>query len=407
MADRRTLLYLARELPMPVVGEARLRTYNWLIHLSKHFDITFVAPMRRAAGDHYVDAVRPYCIAVHMPPLLAPHAVRRILARLAAEGRFLGRGLPPEANALQNGPPGLLVRALGGEGSFDVVFAERWTWGPAAFALGRDSVLDAGALQAPRDAEKLRTSRNPIRRLLHGVLERAAARHETHVVRSAGLVLTLSPADSEAVASICGTSRAVTLPAGLDTHYFTPQRAQVDRREIAFYGALTNPTQRDALLHLQRDVMPAVRESVPAARLTVVDADPIPEARDALVTDSLFGFTGVLDDPRPELWRAAVAALPLRFGAGSTTRLAQLLALGVPVVATPAVVRALGLQSGEGVLVAHDGSEFARLLVQVLTDASLRGDLSRRGREVAESRLSLDVTYHRWSARFASGTIAD
>jgi len=406
MAVRRTLLYLARELPVPVVGEARLRTYNWLIHLSKHFDITFVAPMRAAAENHYVDAVRPYCASVHTPALYAPRIGRRVLARLAAETRYIVGGLPPEANALQNGPPGLLVRGLGGERSFDIVFTERWTWGHSALALGRNSVLDAGALQAPRDDDRLRTSRNPIRRVLRRVLARAAAQHEARVVQAAGLVLTLSPADGQAVTAICGPGRAVTLPTGLDTRYFTPQRAQVDRREIAFYGALTNPTQRDALLHLQRDVMPAVRESVPAARLTVVDAEPIPEARDALVTDSLFGFTGVLEDPRSELWRAAVAALPLRFGAGSTTRLAQLLALGVPVVATPNAVRALGLQSGEGVLVAHDGPEFARLLVQVLTDPSLRDDLSRRGRAVAESRLSLDVTYHRWSARFAAGAIA-
>ncbi len=405
MADRRSLLYLARELPLPVVGEARLRTYNWLIHLSKHFDITFVAPARTASDEHYVEAVRPYCTAVHMPPLHAPHLVRRIVGRLAAEARYIVCGLPPEANALQNGPAGVLVRALGGADGFDIVFTERWTWGHAVLALGRDSVLDAGALQAPRDEDTLRASRNPVRRVLRRVLSRAAARHEARVVQAAGLVLTLSPADGQAVATFCGPSRAVTLPAGLDTRYFMPQRAQVDQREIAFYGALANPTQRDALLHLQRDVMPWVRESVRAARLTVVDAEPIPETRDALVTDPLFGFTGVLEDPRPELWRAAVAALPLRFGAGSTTRLAQLLALGVPVVATPNVVRALGLQSGEGVLVAHDGPEFARLLIQVLTDASLRDDLSRRGRAVAESRLSLDVTYHRWSARFAAGTL--
>jgi glycosyltransferase involved in cell wall biosynthesis len=95
--------------------------------------------------------------------------------------------------------------------------------------------------------------------------------------------------------------------------------------------------------------------------------------------------------------------MPLRFGTGSRSRLAQLLALGVPVVATPHAARGLGVRSGDGVVIAAAGPEFARVLGDVLLDASLRDDLSQRGRATAEAQFSIAATYEFLSEQLAAG----
>ena len=51
MHRKRTLLYLAREYPLPLNSVARLRTFNWLLHLSKRFQVTLVAPARVQLSD--------------------------------------------------------------------------------------------------------------------------------------------------------------------------------------------------------------------------------------------------------------------------------------------------------------------------------------------------------------------
>ena len=406
MAARRSLLYLARDFPVPVSGAARLRTYNWIVHFTRHFDVTFVAATARPVDAVYLDALRPYCTAVHAVPLHPQSWWRRVLARVRAEARIVTHGVPPEAAYLQSGPAAQVLAGLARQRQFDVVFCERWTWGPQAVSAGAFSVLDAGAVQAPRADDFLRRSRSPLRRILRPWIMPALARRETEMLASFGLVMTLSPADECAAATLCGDERTVSLPAGLDIQYFKPRRSLIDPSEIVFFSALQSPAQRDALLHLHRDIMPVVREQLGEARLTVVDAAPTAEFEDALRGDPFLGFTGPLEDPRPELWHAAVAALPLRFGAGSAAHLAQLLALGIPVIVTPHAARGLGVRSGEGVLIADDGPEFARLLAQVLGDSSLRDDLSRRGRATAESRFSLAATYDRWSALLAAGPVA-
>jgi glycosyltransferase involved in cell wall biosynthesis len=403
MSGRRTLLYLGRDLPVPISGAARLRTYNWLVHLSRRFDVTFVAPVQAPPDETYLDALRPYCVAVYTPMVLPAGRVRRLWARVAAEARYWAGGGPPELFYLQHGAPRALVADLARRTRFDVVFAERWSWGERACHLGTSAVLDAGALQSPRVDIALRASRNPMRRLLRTWLLQSTSRLEARVLSRYGLVLTHSHVEERQVTELCADARAVSLPAGLDVRYFEPSRADVDPTNVVFYGALDGPAQRDALVHLQHDIMPVVRERLRDAVLTVVDAAPVAELQAALTAGEPVAFTGPIDDVREPLRRAAVAAMPLRFGTGSRSRLAQLLALGVPVVATPQAARGLGLRSGDGVVIAAAGPEFARVLGDVLLDTSLRDDLSQRGRATAETQYSIAATYELLSEQLAAG----
>jgi len=391
MAARSSLLYLAREIPVPISSSNRLRTYNWLLHLSQRFDVTFVCAPKRMPPVESLEAVQPYCADLQVIEPLGRG--RNFVERSTAEIRYLLQGVPPEASRLRRRSTQRRLAELAATREFSIVFAERWTWGRNALALGRFSVVDAGFLQAEPHGLALRSERQPLRRILRSHVARAFAAAERDTLHHADLVLTQSATERQAVRDI-GCQSTLFVPAGLDPQYFAPRRQVVDPSCVAFYGALDSPAQRDALLHLHRDIMPEVRRRVRRAHLRVL-SPKIPMELDGTRGPAL-QFTGPLDDPRTALWPAAVAAIPLRFGSGSRSRLAQLLALGIPVVATPSAVSGLELVSGDGVLVAAPGTEFARTLADVLQDPTLREDLSRRGRATAERRLSIAATYGRF-----------
>ncbi len=408
MGRRRSLLYLSHHVPVPVSSAARLRTYNWLVHLSRHFDLTFVATVRRPVAPEHLDAVRGYCTRVCVVPLHARRAsFRGVVTRIAAEASYLCHGLPPEAWFLQHGSPARTLGGVLGEQRFDVVFAERWTWGRNALGAAPISVLDGGGLNAARDAESARRRPHPLRRLLRKHIEPAHARLEAEIAARATLVLARGADERRAAESLGGEARAVPVPAGVCTRYFVPRPSIAEPGHIVFFGSTASPAVRDALVYLHREIMPAVRAHVPLAHLTVVDESPTPELSGELQRTPWLRFTGPLEDERIALWRGSVAVLPLRFGSGGTAKLAELLALGIPVVATPAAARGLDLRSGDGILIAGDGAHFVTTLVQVLVDPSLRGDLAYRARSVAQRRLSLEATYDRLSALLAAGVSGD
>jgi glycosyltransferase involved in cell wall biosynthesis len=87
---------------------------------------------------------------------------------------------------------------------------------------------------------------------------------------------------------------------------------------------------------------------------------------------------------RPYYNAAAVSIVPLRVGGGTRLKIAESLAMGVPVVSTRIGAEGLDAQAGRDLLVADDPAAFANAVVRVLSDARLRTDLAANGRRLVE-----------------------
>jgi len=419
MAGRRTLLYLARDFPVPISSAARLRTFNWILHLAGSFEVTFVAPDANVRQDEPgLEVLQMRSRRLLLP---RPSTGRRWAQRLA------DRVLPAAAGSTEaavlrqklhiDGIRGAVHAALR-QHRFDVVFGEHWTWRDLLLYRAPISVLDtepwapphslAGVRpDAPEPAERGRHAGSAATDLdgrtkwwgagaLRGRLLQRLRRIESEVMARADLVLVPNRAAREEILRTSGgRTQPMVVPAGLDIGYFAARRARFHGRNVVFLAALDRPTQRDALLYLHRSLLPRVRRRVGEVILTVVATEPAPDLEAALGSDPTVRFTRPALDPRAELGRGAVAVMPERFGPGWPDRLAQLLAMGIPTVATPVAARGLDVASGDGVLIAAGTADFSAAVAQVLLDASLRSDLARRARETAESRLSLDATYGR------------
>jgi hypothetical protein len=424
MPGRRTLLYLAREFPLPISTPARLRTFNWILHLANRFEVTLAAPDGRVRADEPGLEV----LLARSQRLLLPSPGSRGGAAL----RWAGRAL---AAAADRGGPAAMSQKLQIEAirsavrsdlqrrQFDVVFAEHWAWrdlvfepaplsvvdvepwgaepvghrrAPGADAEGRDAGRPGGPDDGRKEVEPAASDAGDGSRSLRTRLRQRLRALESQVLVRADLVLVPTrTAREEVVRATGGRTLPMVVPAGLDVGYFNAPRPHFQSRNVVFFTGLDRPTQRDALLYLHRSLLPRVRRRVGEVILSVVSTEPAPDLEAALESDPHVRFARPGLDPRSELGRGAVAVLPARFGPGWPDRLAQLLAMGIPTVATPVAARGLEVASGDGVLIATGTSDFSTAITQVLLDPSLRSDLARRARETAESRLSLEATYGR------------
>jgi glycosyltransferase involved in cell wall biosynthesis len=380
-----------------VSSASRLRTFNWLLHFSRRFEVTLVAPAWHHLIEHDLEALHGRCREIVAPtPMVREGFRHRVSVRLVAAFSHALSGMPALRHHLSTGNVRAAVKRVFERRRFDFVFADHWAWCDSFFAAAPIRVLDAGELQSAHHSFDLELSRNPLLRFQRDRLARLHRNMEAEVIARSSLVLVRdSKARSEMMQATEGRGRTLIIPAGLDTTYFRARRGPINPRNVVFFTSLDGPTQRDALQFLHRELLPSVRDQVGDVRLTVVAPESAPELEDVLRRDPTVRFTGPLDDPRTELSRAAVAVLPLRFGSGAPDRLAQLLSMGVPTVVTPVAARGLDVASGDGVLIADEEAEFSNAVSQVLLDKSLRKDLSRRARETAETRLSMEATYGR------------
>jgi glycosyltransferase involved in cell wall biosynthesis len=255
-------------------------------------------------------------------------------------------------------------------------------------------MLDAGEVQTSRQTTTLQLERNPLRRWWAAWTSGSQLRAEIDALRRFHLILLNSARARRQVEGYVGEAgTTLVLPEGLNTDHFAPRQHRFNPRRIVFHSSLASFNQQDALHHLRENILPRVRRRFGDVQITVISARCPAELREQLLADPDVEYLGDVEDPRPVLQSAALAVLPLRLGRGSRSRLIQLLSMGVPTVATPLATAGLDIASGDGVLLAKEEAAFADAMLQVLEDASLRRDLSARGRSLAEARLSLHATY--------------
>jgi glycosyltransferase involved in cell wall biosynthesis len=188
-----------------------------------------------------------------------------------------------------------------------------------------------------------------------------------------------------------GFANAVSIPNGAEV-----SAAPRDRRrppgpdpQLAFIGLMTYGPNADGAHWFADEVLPLVRREIPGATFRVV-------GRGGETLERLRGrpdvvVTGGLDDLQPEIDRADVAVVPIRYGAGTRLKVVEALGNHIPVVTTTTGCEGIAVSHDRTALIADDAAEFARQVVRAVRDEALRTTLVDEGAELYDRE-------YRWSS---------
>ena len=294
--------------------------------------------------------------------------------------------------------PGIqrLVDRLAAERSFDVVAVEDSAMSVFRYPPGVPTVFTHHEVLRPRPVS---WKPGPPARWpgwAFGELDwRRWKRFQAEAWRRFDLVQVFSRRDADSIAALAPevASRVRVDPFGL----VLPPRADPAREvpgTILFVGAFHHPPNRDAAIWLAREILPAVLERAPGARLRVVGSAPPPEVRE------LAGprVEVVADAPsvRPHLEEAAVVMAPVRTGGGMRMKVLQAMAAGKAIVTTPRGTEGYtGFGEEPPLAVGESGEEIAAATAALLEDDAKRRSLGDGARAFAERHHSPEA----WAAR--------
>ena len=163
---------------------------------------------------------------------------------------------------------------------------------------------------------------------------------------------------------------------GVDFDYFHPDpETRHEPDTLVFSGKMSYHANIKMAQYLFTDIMPRVWMTRPNVKLLIVGKDP-PSDVQKLANHPMITVTGEVDDIRPYLWRAAIAVVPLIYGAGIQNKVLEAMAVGLPVIATPKAVSALEIVPGREIVVAEDPSVFAADILRLLAKQDLRSAIS-------------------------------
>lgn len=218
-------------------------------------------------------------------------------------------------------------------------------------------------------------------------------RYERAAWRRADKVVTVTPRDAQVVnAYVPGKGVDVSNGTRIESFRYIPPSRRPGAG-ILYVGMMDYPPNIEAAKTLALEVLPLVQKSVPEATLTLCGRGAGAAVR-ALASSSV-RITGTVPEVFGLFDQHAAYAMPLQHGAGSSLKVLEPFAAGMPLVASSFGVRGYALSGDE--YVPADGTEsFANALVRVLTQRHLLDGMAEKARKIAEQ--------YSWSAlgqRFA------
>jgi GT2 family glycosyltransferase/glycosyltransferase involved in cell wall biosynthesis len=276
------------------------------------------------------------------------------------------------------------LRRRGGE--FDAVFVARpYVAGPLIRHLRRHCprarlVYNSVDLHYLREERQAALEGNPV------IASRAARtkRVELGIFRAVDRGIVISPQEKAVLAREIPEARVEVVPLVLNEE--PPGLPFVERRGLVFIGGSVHPPNADAVEHLVRDIVPALRAA------GIDDPVHVIGERSAAERASVAGpgveILGHVADIAPYFHRARCMLVPLRYGAGLKGKIGTAFAYGLPVISSPVGAEGMELVEGRDYLVAAEPAAWAAQVARLKADAALWSLLAQGGRQVVRERYS-------------------
>jgi glycosyltransferase involved in cell wall biosynthesis len=377
--DRISLLFLSWECPWPAHGGAGLRTLGLLRELAPLCDIDLIVLTRRPLSTDQANALSELSRSVTRVALRDVTTAQKLHAALT----MAIKGLPYHSavlhNSLKQSPavrdtilmfPGLIFTSVGHWGALvRGQSARRWILNQC------DADIDFWRVYASN-------ARNLAVKLMALLNWRLSQRVFPSIYRQVGRIISVCEEDRELTLAAAPQMPVEVIENGVDCAYFYPEPSSDQNETQMLFTGTSSQRNVLALEAFVKGILPEVQRQVADASLLVA-GNFVAQAQRRFADVHGLRFTGRVDDIRPYYNQSALFIAPFRETHGSKLKIAQAMAMGMPIVSTPQGIRGFSLANGESVLVAHSDAEFAAQIVRLMRDPELRARLGKAAREVA------------------------
>jgi len=391
---RPQLLYLVHRVPFPPNRGDRIRSYHILRNLAQRYDVSLATLADEPVTADMRRELDRLCVQVAIEPVGRTRWVRA--AGSLAMGWSATEGLFASPTLRRT------VRRWAAERQFDAALV---------FCSSMVQYLDCPGLAAVPaiidlvdvDSQKwfdYGEKTTGLKRRLFQLEGRRLRRLECSLPSRAQAITLVSEAEADVYRNFCPNDRTVVVPNGVDLDYFRPHPEgprpwqplpEIDRCNAVFVGALDYRANIDAVTWFTAEVWPLVRQRLPGLTLALVGRKPdrVVERLAALPGIRVFG---TVPDVRPYVAAADFVIAPLRIARGIQNKVLEAMAMGKPVICSPAALEGLTAEPGRHLLVANQPTDWQTAIANLLAEKDFVMSLGLSARSFVERNHAWDQT---------------
>jgi sugar transferase (PEP-CTERM/EpsH1 system associated) len=359
------LLLLIHRIPYPPNKGDKIRSYNLLKHLARHYRVHLATFVDDADDWQHVPHVQALCASSHFAGMKPLQARVKSLAALL-KNRSLSLEYYRDAGMARWVRDTVAAKKIERVLVFSSAMAQY-----ADPYRGARRVVDFCDVDSDKWRQYADKKSFPMS-WLYRYEANQLLRYERQVARDYDASLFVSAPEADLFRRLApeSTAKIGHFNNGVDTDYFSPEQAYASpyaagERALVFTGAMDYWPNVDAVQWFAAEVFPALRERFPDLRFYIVGSRPAP-AVEALAQQAGVVVTGTVPDVRPYIAHAAVAVAPLRIARGIQNKVLEAMAMARAVVVSPQALEGIDAEPGSELLLAEDAAAFIKTVGTLL-----------------------------------------
>ena len=362
----RDLIFISHRMPWPLNKGEKIRGWNLIAHMrTLGFRVHLGCVVDDPADMAHVEYLQGVCETVGAFPIDKRAQKWRALLHMRP-----GRPLMPDfyfSPALKRWVDETMAHV-----AMDVVYIYSVAMAPYAFNASQGiRILDAQDIDSQKWAEYAVKAAFPMR-LVWAREARTLLAYERRAAAACAWTFFVSEPEAARFRELAPESagRVVAIECGVDLQRFSltdEYASPFDTTDpcLVFTGNMDYWPNADAVVWFAHEILPMLRARKPGLCFWIVGANPGEEVR---ALDFMPGIhvTGRVEDVRPYVAHAAAVVCPLRIARGIQNKVLEGMAMGKPVIASPAAFTGVRAQAGIDLLVADGPAAFTDAVCAVL-----------------------------------------
>jgi len=381
------ILLVSSYLPYPLFSGGHIRLYNLIRELSRKHKITLICEKRDYQGDAEVRELKKFCKKVITVNRKKQWTIKNILKTGLSFQSFLITGHTSSEMKKE------IKRELS-ESQFDLIHIE------TSYVMQNIPLIDIPLILVEHNIEYLVYKRFadsaplPLRPLLY--LDVLKLKYwEEKMWGKATKLVAVSQSEKEIMDKI--RQDVVVVSNGVDINKFKVLKSEIRNPKseirILFIGEFKWVQNRDAIEWILKEIWPKLKsEFIPSMtdkgiKLWVVGKS-IPNFIKKLTTDKSVVFDENAPDKTEEIYQKSdLLIAPIRVGGGTSFKILEAMASGVPVITTP-LGNAMGAKENSEIVIAKTSEDFVQSIKRLLEDEKFYETISTNARKLVEEKFN-------------------
>lgn len=381
------ILVVSSFLPYPLFSGGHIRLFNLIRELSKMHNITLICEKRDYQKEAEISEVKKFCRKVITVPRKKQWTLKNILKTGLSFSPFLITGHTNKQMQKE------IIDLLGIE-KFDLIHVE------TSYVLQNIPSIEIPLVLVEHNVEylvyKRFADRAPLmlRPLLYIDVLKLKYWEEKMWDKATKLVA-VSEFEKKVMEKIRKDVEVVPNGVDLDKFKIGNLQIKIGRKEkrILFIGDFKWLENRDALEWILKEIWPLIMSNIKNQKSNIdvrlwIVGRKIPESVKQLTDDANIIFDENAPAETSKIYQNAdILIAPIRVGGGTSFKILEGMASGLPVVTTP-LGNAISAKESQEILIAKDALDFAQKTLDVLKNKILYEKISRNSRKLIEEKFA-------------------